>query len=154
MANLFIVTLTGLVVMVGAISLLTSLLSLKLSIVFTSFNWLCLELILRILSFFSSLPYADLKVSSPSYLFILAFYLSLFVVIFQKNLKGFLLRMSYLGFIWIGFLLIFNSLNSRSSELRITYLSASGEAVLVEAPQTKRVLINSLFIPFWLIFLS
>ncbi|MCJ7498098.1 MAG: ComEC/Rec2 family competence protein [candidate division Zixibacteria bacterium] len=142
LANLFIVPLTGLVVMIGASSLLVGLLSLKLAVLFTSFNWLCLELILRILSFFSSLPYADLKVSSPSYLFILAFYLSLFVVIFQKNLKGFLLRMSYLGLIWIGFLLIFNSLNSRSSELRITYLSASGEAVLIEAPQTKRVLIN------------
>jgi competence protein ComEC len=142
LANLFIVPLTGLVVMVGAISLLISLLSLKLSIVFTSFNWLCLELILRILSFFSSLPYADLKVSSPSYLFILTFYLSLFAAIFQKSLKAFLLILSFLGFFWVGFLLIFNSLNNRSSELKITYLSASGEAVLVEAPQSKKVLIN------------
>ena len=142
LANLFIVPLTGLVVMVGAISLLISFLSLKLSIVFTSFNWLCLELILRTLSFFSSLPYADLKVSSPSYLFILAFYLSLFAAIFQKSLKGFLLILSFLGFFWVGFLLIFNSLNNRSSELKITYLSAKGEAVLVEAPQSKKVLIN------------
>jgi beta-lactamase superfamily II metal-dependent hydrolase len=53
-----------------------------------------------------------------------------------------LLILSFLGFVWIGFLLIFNSLNNRSSELKITYLSASGEAVLVEAPQSKRVLIN------------
>lgn len=142
LANLFIVPLTGLVVMVGAISLLISFLSLKLSIVFTSFNWLCLELILRTLSFFSSLPYADLKVSSPSYLFILAFYLSLFAAIFQKSLKGFLLILSFLVFFWVGFLLIFNSLNNRSSELKITYLSAKGEAVLVEAPQSKKVLIN------------
>jgi competence protein ComEC len=142
LANLFIVPLTSLAVMTGAISLLVSLLSLKLAILFISFNWICLELILRILSFFSSLPYADLKISSPSHLFILGFYLSLSVVIFQKNLKRLLLRISYLGFFWIGFLLIFNSLNNRSSELKITYLSASGEAVLVEAPQGKRVLIN------------
>jgi competence protein ComEC len=91
LANLLIVPLTGLVVMVGVISALFSLLSIKLSFLFTSFNWLGLDLIIKILSFFSTLPFADLKVSSPSYVFILIFYLSLLIIIFQRSLKRFMI---------------------------------------------------------------
>lgn len=142
LANLLIVPLTGLVVMVGVISLLAGLLSFEFSLLFTSFNWLGLELIIKILSFFSSLPLAVLKVSSPSYLFVLFFYLFLFVIIFQKNLRRLgistLLSVSFL----IGFSLIFNLHNLRQSELQITYLSAGGESVFVEAPQGKNILIN------------
>jgi len=87
LANLLIVPLTGLVVMVGMISLLTGVLSFNLFLLFVSFNWVCLELIIRILSFFSSLPYAVMKTPSPSYLFILAYYSFLFAFIYQKNLK-------------------------------------------------------------------
>jgi len=142
LANLLIVPLTGLVVMVGVISLLAGLLSFELSLLFTSFNWLGLELIIKILSFFSSLPFAVLKIPSPSYLFISAFYLSLFVIVFQKNLKrfGIITLLSVLFLISLS--LIFNLPSHKSSELRITYLSAAAEAVFVEVPQGKKILIN------------
>lgn len=142
LANLVIVPLTGLVVMVGVISAILSLLSLKLSLLFTSFNWLGLDLILKILSFFSSLPYAALKVSSPSYIFILVFYLSLVAIIFQKNLKRFATASLVSALVLIGLPLFLNLQILKSSELKITYLSASGEAVLIETPEDKKILVN------------
>jgi len=142
LANLLIVPLTGLVVMVGVISAILSLLSLKLSLLFTSFNWLGLDLILKILSFFSSLPFADLKVSSPSYIFILVFYLSLLVIIFQKNLKRFATASLVSALVLIGLPLFFNLHILKSAELKITYLSASGESVLIETPQDEKILVN------------
>ena len=141
-ANLLIVPLTGLVVMVGVISAILSLLSLKLSLLFTSFNWLGLDLILRILSFFSSLPYAALKVSSPSYIFILVFYIFLVAIIFQKNLKRFATASLVSASVLIGLPLFLNLQILKSSELKITYLSASGEAVLIETPQDEKILVN------------
>jgi competence protein ComEC len=142
LANLLIVPLTGLVVMVGVISALLSLLSLKLSLLFTSFNWLGLDFILKILSFFSSLPYAALKVSSPSYIFILVFYLSLLVIIFQRNLKRFAAASLVSVLILTGLPLFFNLQILKSSELKITYLFASGEALLIETPQDEKILVN------------
>src|SRR3990170_5859679 len=126
LANLLIVPLTGLVVMVGVISALLSLLSLKLSLLFTSFNWLGLDFILKILSFFSSLPFAAFKVSSPSYIFILVFYLSLLGIIFQRNLKRFAAASLVSVLILTGLPLFLNLQILKSSELKITYLSASG----------------------------
>jgi len=142
LANLLIVPLTGLVVMVGVISALLSLLSLKLSLLFTSFNWLGLDFILKILSFFSSLPFAAFKVSSPSYIFILVFYLSLLGIIFQRNLKRFAAASLVSVLILTGLPLFLNLQILKSSELKITYLSASGEAVLIETPEDEKILVN------------
>jgi len=141
-ANLLIVPLTGLVVMVGVISALLSLISLKLSLLFTSFNWLGLDLIIKILSFFSSLPSAALKVSSPSYIVILVFYIFLLVIIFQKNLKRFAAASLVSVLVLTGLPLFLNLQILRPSELKITYLSASGEAVLIETPEDEKILVN------------
>ncbi len=142
LANLLIVPLTGLVVMVGVISLLAGLLSFKLSFLFTSFNWLGLELIIKILSFFSSLPSAVSKIPSPSYPYILIFYLALFGIIFQKNLKRFGIAAAISVLFLIGFSSISNLMTHRTAELRITYLATGGEAVLVETPTAEKILIN------------
>jgi len=141
-ANLFIVPLTGLVVTTGLISALLSLLSLKVSLLCTSFNWLGLELITRILSFFSSLPSAALKVSSPSHLFILIFYLGLLVIIFQKNLKRFVTASLTFALVLTGLPLLSNWHFLKTPELKITYLSASGESILIETPENEKILVN------------
>lgn len=142
LANLLIVPITGLVVMVGVISLISGLLSFELLLLFTSFNWLGLELIIKILSFFSSLPCAVLKIPSPSYAFILIFYLLLFATIFQKNLKRFGIAVLISTLLLIGTSSVFNLIVHSTSELKITYLSAEGESVLVEAPEGEKILIN------------
>jgi competence protein ComEC len=142
LANLLIVPITGLVVMVGVISLLAGLLNFQLSLLFTSFNWLGLDLIIKILSFFSSLPYAVLKIPSPSYVFILIFYLLLLATVFQKNLKRFGIAVLISTLFLMGLSSVFNLMSHRTSELKITYLSAGGEAVLVEIPHGEKILIN------------
>ncbi len=142
LANLLIVPLTGLVVTVGVISAFLSLLSLKFSLLFTSFNWLGLDLIIKILSFFSSLPYADLNVPSPPSIYILFFYLSLLVIIFQKTLKRFVIASLFSILVLGGLPLLFNHPILQTDELKITFLSASGETALIETPQDEKILIN------------
>jgi hypothetical protein len=64
------------------------------------------------------------------------------VIIFQKNLKRFATTSLVSALVLIGLPLFFNLHILRSSELKITYLSASGEAVLIETPEDEKILVN------------
>ena len=64
------------------------------------------------------------------------------MIIFQKNLKRFATASLVSALILIGLPLFLNLQILKSSELKITYLSASGEAVLIETPQGEKILVN------------
>lgn len=85
-ANLIMVPLVSLSVIIGSTTVIVALLSSTLSGLFSAFNWLCLSLTLKSVSFFSNLPYSTVKVSSPTYLFLIFFYL--FILSFFAGWKN------------------------------------------------------------------
>jgi len=75
LANLVMVPLVSLAVIAGSITVIAAILNPFLSLLFSASNWLFLSLTLKSVSFFSNLPYSTAKVSSPTYLFLIFFYL-------------------------------------------------------------------------------
>jgi competence protein ComEC len=80
LANLILVPSVSLAVIAGGITSISALFSYKLALIFGAFNWLVLSFILKSVSFFSNLPYANLKIVSPSYLFLFFYYSGIYFV--------------------------------------------------------------------------
>ncbi|KPL00607.1 MAG: hypothetical protein AMJ90_08005 [candidate division Zixibacteria bacterium SM23_73_2] len=79
LANLIMVPLVSLAVITGSVTVLASLLSFSLSGILSAFNWLCLSSTLWTVNFFSNLPCSTVMVNSPTYFFLILFYLFVFL---------------------------------------------------------------------------
>ena len=87
LTNLVLVPSVSLAVIAGGITSISALFSYKLALIFGAFNWLVLSFILKSVSFFSGLPYANLKIVSPSYLFLFFYYSGIYFLFTWGN-KG------------------------------------------------------------------
>jgi competence protein ComEC len=85
LANLVLVPSVSLAVIAGGITSVSALFSYQLALIFGAFNWLVLSFILKSVSFFSSLPYANLKIGPPSYLFLFLYYSGIYFLFVWGN---------------------------------------------------------------------
>ncbi|MEK6645338.1 MAG: ComEC/Rec2 family competence protein [Candidatus Firestonebacteria bacterium] len=83
-ANIVIVPLASLSTALGFVTTIIGFISIEIAKIFGSANWFILTLNLESVNLFSKIPYAVLEVCSPSFIFIVSYYL-LFLLIGFKN---------------------------------------------------------------------
>jgi competence protein ComEC len=141
-ANLLVVPLAGLSVMLSCVTLFSALFSHLLAHIFSASNWLCLDLTLRLTNFFSALPIAKLRMSSPSIFSILLYYLFVWLLlssIAQKR-KVIVFSVLILGniYAWQG------PLRGEKHLLELTFLDVGeGNSTVLKLPNGQIFLINS-----------
>jgi competence protein ComEC len=105
-------------------------------------GWVTL-ILLRVVAFFASIPYASLFISTPTLFEIILFYLLLFLVVHLR--KGKKIR-----YIFVGLCLVFafdlafwNLKDLFQKDLRLTFIDVGhGDSILIEFPKGKRMLID------------
>ncbi|MFQ6003469.1 MAG: ComEC/Rec2 family competence protein, partial [Candidatus Zixiibacteriota bacterium] len=131
LANLFIVPLAGLSVTLSCFTLFSATFSSALATLFSASNWLCLYLILKLNTFFATLPIAKLTVPSPSVFNFIAYYLFVWLLLssIPQKRKAIIFSLIIIGnvFAWK------DPLFSHSQPLRITFLDVGqGDAILIQ----------------------
>jgi competence protein ComEC len=141
-ANLFIVPLASLSVVLSCFTLFSATFSLTLASLFSASNWLCLDCILKLNTFFATLPITKLIVPSPSIFTFLTYYLFVWLLlssIAQKR-KAIIFSLVILGniYVWQG------PLWSENRLLKLTFLDVGqGNSTLIQLPDKQTFLINS-----------
>ena len=141
-ANIFIVPLAGLSVVLACFTLFSAVFSSFLAVVFSAFNWLCLDLTLRLTEFFATLPIAKFSIPAPSISSFILYYLFLWILVSSIASKKKVLLFSILI---IANVLIWKEGFSHSDRpLRITFLDVSqGSSAIIDLPNKKTFLINA-----------
>jgi competence protein ComEC len=142
LANLFIVPLASLSVVLSCFTLFSATFSLTLASLFSASNWLCLDCILKLNTFFATLPITKLIVPSPSIFSFIIYYLFIWLLlstIAQKR-KAIVFSLVIIGniFAWNGLLF------SESHLLKLTFLDVGqGNSTLIQLPDKQTFLINA-----------
>jgi len=142
--NLFIVPWVGFFIV--PLSLTASIFSFFLTPLATflvNINSFITLILLRMLAFIASLPFASLFVSTPTFLEIILFYLLLFLSVHVKERR--LARYLFLGICVVSALdfAFWNLKDSFQKDLRLSFIDVGqGDSILVEFPRGKRMLID------------
>ena len=142
--NLFIIPYVGFLIV--PLSLLASILSFflyPLATLLIHINDILTLILLKIVAFFASIPFASFFVSTPTALEIILFYLLLFWVVHLKKRK--VVRYLFLAScVALVFDLAFWNLKDRfQKDLTITFIDVGhGDSILLEFPKGKRMLID------------
>jgi len=142
--NLFIIPYVGFLIV--PLSLAASILSFffyPLATLLIHINDFLTLILLKIVAFFASIPFASFFVSTPTVLEIILFYLLLFLVVHLK--KGKVVRYLFAGLclVLILDLTFWNLKGFFQKNLIITFIDVGhGDAILLEFPKGKRMLID------------
>ena len=142
--NLFIIPYVGFLIV--PLSLIASILSFffyPLATLLINLNDFLTLILLRMVAFFASFPYASLFVSTPTVFEIILFYLLLFLVVHLKKRK-------FVRYLFIGLCLVFildlafwNLKDFFQKNLTITFIDVGhGDSILIEFPKGKKMLID------------
>jgi competence protein ComEC len=100
-------------------------------------------ILLRVLAFFASIPYASFFVSTPTYFEIILFYLLLFSIVHLR--KGKKIRYTFVGLciVLVLDLAFWNFKDLFQKDLRLTFTDVGhGDSILIEFPKGKKMLID------------
>jgi competence protein ComEC len=142
--NLFIVPWVGfLIVPLSLAASIFSFLFTPLATLLMAVNSFITLMLLRVLAFFASLPFASLFVSTPTLFEIILFYLLLFLSVHVKKRR--MARYLFLGVCVVSVLDVafWNLRDSFQKDLRLSFIDVGhGDSILIEFPQGKRMLID------------
>jgi competence protein ComEC len=142
--NLFVIPWVGFLIV--PLSLIASVLSFfftPLAILLININGFITLILLRILAFFASIPYASLFVSTPTIFEIILFYLLLFCAVHLRKGK----RIQY---IFVGLCIVlaldlafWNFKDLFQKDLRLTFIDVGhGDSILIEFPKGNKMLMD------------
>ena len=142
LANLVVVPLVSLAVITGSMTVITALVSIKLTQILSAFNWVVLSLTLRVVEFFSQLPHATVDLPSPSLMCLVSYYLFFMLVLISWG-RG----VKRIGFLILVILAIFIAGREtliKKDTLEITFLDVGqGQSILIELPQGRKTLVDT-----------
>ncbi|HSB04116.1 MAG TPA: DNA internalization-related competence protein ComEC/Rec2 [Thermodesulfobacteriota bacterium] len=142
--NLFVIPWVGfLIVPLALIASLFSFLSHPLAVLLIHINQFITLILLKVIAFFSSLPFASFFVSTPTALEIVLFYFLLFSAVHLR-------KTGKVRYLWIGFCFVlvldlayWNLKDRFRRDLTLTFLDVGhGDSILVEYPKGRRMLID------------
>ena len=142
--NLFIIPWVGFLIV--PLSLSASIFSFfftPLATFLININGFITLILLRVLAFFASLPFASFFVSTPTVFEIVLFYILLFLVVHLKKRKA--ARYLFLGLcvVLVFDLAFWNLKDLFQKDLRLTFIDVGhGDSILIEFPRGKRMLID------------
>jgi competence protein ComEC len=142
--NLFIIPWVGFLIV--PLSLTASIFSFfftPLATFLININGFITLILLRVLAFFASLPFASFFVSTPTVFEIVLFYILLFLVVHLKKRK--MARYIFLGLcvVLVLDLTFWNLKDLFQKNLRLTFIDVGhGDSILIEFPKGKRMLMD------------
>jgi competence protein ComEC len=105
-------------------------------------DWIAL-ILLKVVAFFASIPYASFFLPTPTVFEIILFYLLLFLVVRLRKGKKIRYLFAGLFMVFILDLAFWNLKDSYQKDLRLTFIDVGhGDSILVEFPEGKRMLID------------
>ena len=142
--NLFIIPWVGFLIV--PLSLAASI----FSFFFTPFaallifvNEFITAILLRVLAFLASIPYASFFISTPTVFEIVLFYLLLFLVVHLRKGKKIQYLFAGLCIVFVLDLTFWNLKDSFQKDLRLTFIDVGhGDSILVEFPKGKKMLVD------------
>ena len=142
--NLFIIPWVGFLIV--PLSLAASI----FSFFFTPFaallifvNEFITAILLRVLAFLASIPYASFFISTPTVFEIVLFYLLLFLVVHLRKEKKIQYLFAGLCIVFVLDLTFWNLKDSFQKDLRLTFIDVGhGDSILVEFPKGKKMLVD------------
>ena len=142
--NLFIIPWVGfLIVPLSLIASLFSFFFYPFASLLIHINDLITLILLKVVAFFASIPYASIFVSTPTVFEIILFYLLLFCAVHLR--KGKKIRYIFAGLciVFIFNLAFWNLKDLFQKDLRLTFIDVGhGDSILIEFPKGKRMLID------------
>ncbi len=141
-ANLVVVPLVSVAVITGSLTVISALFSISLAQILSAFNWVVLTFTLKVVGFFSQLPGATLDLPSPSYLFIILYYLFFLVILIGWGKKA--RRIGFFSLICLSALIISQEVLSRKGKLEITFMDVGrGQSILIDLTSKEKILIDT-----------
>jgi competence protein ComEC len=142
LANLLVVPLVGLAVITGSMTVIAGVLSIKLAQILSAFNWVVLGLTLRVVEFFSHLPHATVDLPSPSFHFLIVYYLFFIIILIDWSRKA--KRIGFVSLIFLSIFTLGREVFIQKDRLEITFLDVGqGQSILIELPPGKKILIDT-----------
>jgi competence protein ComEC len=106
-------------------------------------NDLIILILLKVVAFFASIPYASIFVSTPTVFEIILFYLLLFCAVHLRKRKKIRYIFAGLCIVFILNLAFWNLKDLFQKDLRLTFIDVGhGDSILIEFPKGKRMLID------------
>jgi len=140
---LFIPWVGFLIVPLSLIASLFSFYLYPLATLLIHINDLITLVLLKVVAFFASIPYASFFVSTPTIFEIILFYLLLFLVVHLRKRKMIRYLFAGLCLVFVFDLAYWNLKDSFQKDLQLTFIDVGhGDAILVEFPEGKRMLID------------
>ncbi len=142
--NLFIIPWVGFLIV--PLSLTASIFSFfftPLAIFLININGFITLILLRVLAFFASLPFASFFVSTPTVFEIVLFYILLFLVVHLKKRKSARYLFCGLCVILVLDLTYWNLKDLFQKDLRLTFIDVGhGDSILIEFPKGEKMLMD------------
>jgi len=142
--NLFMIPWVGFLIV--PLSLIASLLSFffyPFAAVLIHINdWITL-ILLKVVAFFASIPYASIFLSTPTILEMILFYLLLFSIVHLRKRKK--IRYLFVGLciVFVFDLVFWNLRDSFREDLRLTFIDVGhGDCILIEFPKGNKMLLD------------
>ncbi len=142
--NLFAIPWVGFLVV--PLSLIASLLSFffhPLATLLIQINSFFMAILLRVVTFFASLPFASLFISTPTVIEMMLFYLFLFFVVYLRKGRTVRYLLIGIGAAFVSNVLFWNVKGSFQKDLVMTFIDVGqGDSILIEFPKGERMLID------------
>jgi competence protein ComEC len=141
--NLILIPLVTLATAIGFTLLISGIVSITLTKIFGAACWLSLVGLTKVVSSFSNMPFSSWRVSTPSIIFVLCYYIFLLICINYRQLRLSMGKVAIIGLFMINLFTWERGLESGHSSLKITFLDVGhGDAIFIEFPHSGNMLID------------